>query len=109
MSSVMISREDENGRDPEELYSLGRRFGGETKREMKSRRKPKILNTYNGDNGEFWASRRHGLGIITDMFLCGKDHRSNDLHPGEEVSESIGKVKESDPTALIKIDDQYHI
>lgn len=38
-------------------------------------------------------------------FVCGKDHRSNDRHNREEVTEAINKLKARYPTALLTVED----
>lgn len=50
ISSVMIARDNEEGRDYEVLYSIGICFGGEVKREAKPYRRTKSVNTYKGNN-----------------------------------------------------------
>lgn len=42
-------------------------------------------------------------------FVCGKDHRANQKHPGEEVTSAIEKSKSRHPTTLLTVEDLSEI
>lgn len=41
---------------------------------------------------------------LKGYFVCGKDHRENDMHNHEDVSEAIKKLIERHPTALLTVE-----
>lgn len=95
-------------------YSLDRSYGGDARRTIRrtfksgggSKRRRYGRNA--GHSTKINQGKRlNSLWIrgVKGYFVCGQDHRANTRHSHDEVTKSINKLKEGNPTALLTVDD----
>lgn len=89
--------------EDEEMYSLGRRYGGD---ERQNSKEPSMNRTSGGRNNNNRPRRlnRDWMKGEKDCFLCGGDHRENTRHKRGKGTSAIDKFKSKHPTALLMVE-----
>lgn len=96
-----------SGYENEALYSLGRTYGGDAKRRVKTPwRKRGNYERRGGRDGDRQRRLRSSwMRGVKGYFVCGGDHRANAKHPRAEVTAAVKKLKDKHPTALLSVED----
>lgn len=91
-------------RDYEAMYSLGKTYGGDERRNTKT-----PWANIRGRHTQKDTPRRRlspeWMEGVKGGFVCGEDHRESSRHKKEEVTAAINKLKSNYPTAWLTIDD----